>query len=254
MRKLVTLLYSTLLGVLAATTRCRRWSCSIRCRPAPVTATTSTRAHSTRRGRHADSTTGFSPEGAGLDRAGEAVGDIRFIDYLGGGFSNQLLGELSGIFDWAVVPQRLHFIVEDDASVQPVNILQPNSPANVQQVNVLSFGPTLQFRLGPALRGEADFRVLNSVASKTDEFNSLRESARLRAIRDLAPTRQISFNVEGQHVHFTARPSTEWTTTATARSAATRASWPASTSISRSAIRTWTGHSAHRSSPLIPAP
>ena len=87
--------------------------------------------------------------------------------------------------------------------MQPVNVLEPNAPNNLQQTNVFSLGPTLQFRLGPSLNGQADFRVLNSIASKTDEFNSLRELAALRAISDLSPTQQLSANVEGQHVHFT---------------------------------------------------
>lgn len=132
-----------------------------------------------------------------------AIGELQYFDYLNGSFSNQLLGALSGILDWAVIPQRLHLVVEDDASVQPVNVLEPNAPSNLQQVNVLSVGPTLQFRLGAPLSGEVDFRVLNSTASKTSDFDSLREVATVRAIRHLAPTRELSANVDGEHVHFT---------------------------------------------------
>lgn len=143
----------------------------------------------------------FKEQGSTLQAS--AIGEVQYFDYLSGNFSNQLLSQLSGIFDWAVIPQRLHLVLEDDASVQPVNVLEPNAPGNLQQVNVLSVGPTLQFRLGAPLVGEADFRVLNSTASKTSDFDSLREIATVRAIRHLAPTRDLSANVEGEHVHFT---------------------------------------------------
>jgi hypothetical protein len=147
----------------------------------------------------------FDLDQQGAAVAARAVGNVQYIDYLSGGFGSQTLAELSALLDWAILPRRLHFVLEDNASVQPVNVLQPNSPANVQQVNVVSLGPTLQFRLGEALTGQADFRVINSSASKTDEFDSLRELGAIRAIRQLSPTTTLSANLDAQHVHFTSK-------------------------------------------------
>ncbi|MBN8727801.1 MAG: hypothetical protein J0H15_08880 [Xanthomonadales bacterium] len=145
----------------------------------------------------------FDLDQQGAVLAARAVGDVQYIDYLNGDFGNQTLADLDALLDWAILPRRLHFVLEDSASVQPVNVLQPNSPANMQQVNVVSLGPTLQFRLGEALTGQADFRMINSSASKNDEFDSLRELGALRAIRELSPTTTLSANLDAQHVHFT---------------------------------------------------
>ncbi|WP_347261676.1 hypothetical protein [Rudaea sp.] len=134
----------------------------------------------------------------------QANGLIEYRDYTGGRFDNELRGQLSGIANWVIVPQRLSFDFEDYAGVQPVNVFQSsNAPGQQQQTNVFSLGPTLLFRAGAGLRGEADLRYTNSTASVTKEFNSQRYSAGVRAIRDLSPTDQLSANVDVQHIHFT---------------------------------------------------
>lgn len=145
----------------------------------------------------------FDLDQQGASLAARAAGDIRYLHYLDGGFGNQALADLDAQLDWAILPQRLHFVLEDSASVQPVDVLQPDSPANVQQVNVVSLGPTVQFRLGATLTGQADVRVIDSRASKNDAFDSLRELGAFRAIHRLSPTSTLSANLDAQHVHFT---------------------------------------------------
>ncbi|MFT3790726.1 MAG: hypothetical protein QM741_06545 [Rudaea sp.] len=130
-------------------------------------------------------------------------GQVQYRDYLGGAFDNEIRGQLSGIVNWIILPQRLSFDFEDYAGVQPVNVFATNAPDNQQQTNVFSLGPTLQFLLGSALKGEADVRLTSTTASVTREFNSQRTSGAFRAIRDLSPTDQLSGNVEAEHVHLT---------------------------------------------------
>jgi hypothetical protein len=142
----------------------------------------------------------FAQQGATL-RA-NVVGNLEYRDYLGGRFENQTRTQLAGQANWTVVPQRLDFSAEDYAGVQPVDSLVSNGPANQQQTNVLSLGPTLRFRPGDALHGQVELRYINSYASKTDEFNSSRGIAALRLYRDIDPTDQFSANIETQDVRF----------------------------------------------------
>lgn len=152
-------------------------------------------------------TLNFSATQLGSDVQANVGGTIAYRDFLGGAFSDQVLGLLSAKANWSVLPQRLDLTVEDYAGVQPVNVLASNSPDNQQQTNVFAIGPTFHFLLGPTLRGQAEVRYIDSYAQKTDEFNSQRGSAALRVLKDLNPTDQLSANVEAQHIDFTSASS-----------------------------------------------
>ena len=109
---------------------------------------------------------------------------------------------LAGRLNWMVVPDRLGLVVEDSYGVQTINRFAPDSPDNRQQINVLSLGPDLHFKLGQTLRGRAELRFVNSDADVTEDFNSDRIVAALRAIKDLDATSALSFNLQAQDVDF----------------------------------------------------
>ena len=144
---------------------------------------------------------GYKQDGATLQAY--ANGAIQYRDYLGGDFSDEVRGQLSGHLNWTAVPDRLNVTVEDYLSVQPVNPLQPNTPNNQQQTNVFAVAPTLDFRVGETMRGEAVAGYINSYADETKEFNTQRVGGALRLIKDLDPTSSISANADDEHVHFT---------------------------------------------------
>lgn len=142
----------------------------------------------------------FMQQGATIQA--NAIGNIEFRKYLGNDFSSQTQTQLAGRVNWTVAPQRLDLTLEDYASVQPVDNLASNAPANQQQTNVFSIGPTLHFDLGTALHGQGELRYVNSKAQKTKGFNSSRGLAALRIIRDLNATDQLSLNAETQRTNF----------------------------------------------------
>lgn len=142
----------------------------------------------------------YSEQGATLQA--HVTGAAEYRDYLGGPYANQKLGELAGVANWTVLPDRLDFVAQDYASVQPISTLASDGPDNEQQTNVITVGPTLYFNLGSALHGQADLRYINSRASRTTEFDSSRGEAALRLIRDLSPTSQLSLNLDSQKVDF----------------------------------------------------
>lgn len=131
------------------------------------------------------------------------VGQVEYRDYLQGDFSNEFRGQLAGVLNWVLLPQRLTFTVTDSSNVEPVNTLVSNGPNNLQQVNVFGAGPTLRFRMASNLRGQIEAQYLNTTASKNDFFDSQRGFGALRITDDLSPTDAISGNLEYQHVDFT---------------------------------------------------
>lgn len=140
-----------------------------------------------------------------LDREGStfqahATGQVEYVDYLEGQYVNEFRGQFAGTMNWVLSPQRLSFSASDVSGVQPVQTRVEYAPDNLQQVNIFSAGPTLDFRFGSALRGQVELRYSNTLASKTKYFDSQRGSFALRAIRDLDPTSQMSFNAEANRV------------------------------------------------------
>lgn len=109
---------------------------------------------------------------------------------------------LDGRLNWMVIPDRLGLVVEDSYGVQTIDRFEPDSPNNRQQINVLSLGPDLHFNLGKTLRGRAELRFINSDAEVTEDFNSDRIVAALRALKDLDATSTLSFNLQMQDVDF----------------------------------------------------
>ena len=130
------------------------------------------------------------------------AGDLQYRDYLGSQFSNQTQTQLAGQANWTVLPDRLDLTAQDYASVQPVDSLVSNAPSNLQQTNVFTLGPTLHFRLGETLLGQAELRYINSYAQKTQGFNSQRGEAALRIVKNISPTDQLSANAESRRTTF----------------------------------------------------
>lgn len=145
---------------------------------------------------------GFSLDEQGSTVQANATGLFEYRDYLGGQFSDEFRSQLSGRLNWSMIPERLNWTVEDYLGVQPINTLQANTPSNLQQINVLALGPTLNFRIGPTVRGQAELRYINSYAEETADFNTQRLSAALRAIKDLSVTSALSANLTGERIGY----------------------------------------------------
>lgn len=142
----------------------------------------------------------FSIDREGSTLQAHATGQFEYLDYLEGQYVNELRGQFAGNLNWVLSPQRLSFSASDISGVQPVQTRVEYAPDNLQQINIFTAGPTLQFRLGNALRGQAELRYSNTVASKTKYFDSDRGSFALRIFRDLEATSRVSFNAEVNHV------------------------------------------------------
>jgi len=130
------------------------------------------------------------------------AGRGEYLQYQDSRFDSGARGALSGVVNWTALPDRLDFTLENDLSLQPVNTLLPDTPANRQQINVLSVGPSLRFDVGRSMQGIAELRYINSRAEITEQFNSDRASGALRLVRDLSPTSTLSGNLQAQSVYY----------------------------------------------------
>jgi putative beta-barrel porin BBP2 len=132
-----------------------------------------------------------------------ASGVLEYYEYLGGELASQFRSQLAAHVNWTMIPERLDFTFEDALGLEPINALEANTQTNLQQTNVFGLGPTLSFRMGDTVRGQAELRYITSHAEETGDFNSNRAAAALRAIKDLDSASAVSANLDYQHVDFT---------------------------------------------------
>lgn len=142
----------------------------------------------------------FSYDQNGSTLQAHAVGEVEYVHYVEGDFNDELRGALAGSLNWDIVPQRLALSAVDTSTVQPVNILARNGPGNFQQINVLSIGPVLSFRMGGTWHGQLAANYIDTLASVTKGFDSQREMGTFSLIDDLNATDQLSGNIEAEHV------------------------------------------------------
>lgn len=144
----------------------------------------------------------------GADLQANFAGNLEYRDYLSQRFSDQTQLQLAGQANWTLLPSRLDLELQDYAGVQPIDRLASNGPDNLQQTNVLTFGPVLHFLLGSAMRGQAAVHYISSYAEKTKDFNSNRTQESLAVIRDVNPTDRVSLNLALQQVSLTEQSAT----------------------------------------------
>ncbi|HEY0745750.1 MAG TPA: hypothetical protein VGD63_03555 [Steroidobacteraceae bacterium] len=95
-----------------------------------------------------------------------ARGNFTELDYLQHAFSNQVIGRFDGVGQFAIIPERLSWVLQDDwgqAQIDPFTSLTPN---NQENVNYVTTGPDLALRLGTlgfidatARYGRADYQI-----------------------------------------------------------------------------------------------
>ena len=99
---------------------------------------------------------------------------VEYLSYRSDVFADETRSALNADLRWALLRDRIFWVVEDLLTVEPVLYRQAWTPGNIQQTNVLSTGPSLSYRLEGANRVTADLRFINSYAEITKEYRSNR--------------------------------------------------------------------------------
>lgn len=143
---------------------------------------------------------GFDLRNDGSTVQARVAGVVEHRNYLDNAYGSELLAEVDGMLNWVAVPGRLHFVVQDRLSVQPVSLVGPDAPDNRQLTNVFAAGPTVFFRLGATVNGQAELRWIDTWAEDSAGFDSRRLSLALRGAKQLGPGSTLSANLQAQQV------------------------------------------------------
>jgi hypothetical protein len=78
----------------------------------------------------------------------EAKGSFSYLDFLQGTYSHELIGRLDGLARFALIPEKISWVLQEDFGQAQVDPFTPVTPTNRENVNYVSTGPDLDLRLG----------------------------------------------------------------------------------------------------------
>ena len=131
----------------------------------------------------------------------KAVGDFTYLDYLQNAFGSQLLGRFDGVADAAIVPGRLIWVLRDDFGQSALDPYTPVTPSNIEDINYVTTGPDLKWRLNAVNYVDASVRYARA-QYQTSPFNSNRFLASVAVGRDISAAASLSLNANSERVLF----------------------------------------------------
>ena len=105
-------------------------------------------------------------------------GSVRYEDYLHGTYPGHVLGSLVGKASYAMVPERLNWVITDSYGQLGANTLQPTTPGNRINVNSVSTGPDGDINFG----GATDLTLGARYSQSDFQQNSLAPQASTRSV------------------------------------------------------------------------
>jgi len=128
-------------------------------------------------------------------------GNFSYLDYLQNAFGNQLIGRFDGIAHFALVPERLIWVLQDDFGQSTLDPFTPMTPTNLENVNYVSTGPDLAFRLGGTSFLNMGARIARAQYA-TSPFNSNRLLGNIAWGLQLSALSSLSLNADTERVDF----------------------------------------------------
>lgn len=124
----------------------------------------------------------------------DAKGNFSDLDYLQNAYSNQLIGRFDGRADVALIPDRVIWVLTESFGQSQIDPFTAAIPTNLQDINYVTTGPDVAFRLGPTVFLDLSARYAKTTY-QTDPFDSnavLGSAALGRAL-----SAQSSFSING---------------------------------------------------------
>lgn len=142
----------------------------------------------------------FQQQGSAIEI--QARGEIERRHYTGNEFDDETRSRFAGQFNWAVLPQRMHIVLEDYLSEESINFRDGRYPGNLQQVNIFLGGPSFYARFSDATRLQLDLRAVDTYAEVSQGFDSRRYSAAAALQHDFDATSNIGLHLASTRVEF----------------------------------------------------
>jgi hypothetical protein len=123
-----------------------------------------------------------------------ARGDFTDLDYLQNAYGNQLIGRFDGSAQFALIPERVNWVLTESFGQAQIDPFAPVVPTNLQNVNYVATGPDAAFRFGPTVFLDLTARYAKTTY-QTDPFDS--NAVLGSAALGLALSAQSSISING---------------------------------------------------------
>jgi hypothetical protein len=130
-----------------------------------------------------------------------ATGAFSYLDFLQGAYSPELIGRFDGLARFALIPERLIWVLQDDFGQAQIDPFAPVTPTNRENINYLSTGPDLNLHLGGLGFLDVTARYART-EYQVSPFNSNRLSGDVALGRALSAGSSISIQVSTERVLF----------------------------------------------------
>jgi len=131
----------------------------------------------------------------------DVKGNFSYLDYLEHAYDRQLLGRFDGSGRFAIIPERLTWVLQDDFGQSVLDPFTPTTPNNLENVNYFSTGPDLALRVGSTGFFNASGRYART-SYATSPFNSNRLQGSLAWGLQLSARSTVSLNADTERVLF----------------------------------------------------
>lgn len=131
----------------------------------------------------------------------EAKGSFSYLDFLQGTYGHEFIGRLDGAARFALIPERIFWVLQEDFGQAQVDPFTPVTPANRENINYVSTGPDLDLRLGSL--GFVDVTARYARAQyQTSPFNSNRLMGSIAVGRAISAGSTIALEGSAERVLF----------------------------------------------------
>jgi hypothetical protein len=133
--------------------------------------------------------------------SGEAQINMNYVEYLEDTYEGEVLGTATGNVDFGIIPERLHWLVEDSFGQARTDPFDPVTPDNRENINYFTTGPDLRLRFGPAMTANLYGRY-SDTRYEDSPLNAERVSAGLALGRDLSERSNVAINYSNDESTF----------------------------------------------------
>jgi hypothetical protein len=133
---------------------------------------------------------------------GTAVGDLGYVEYLDNTYDSRIAGNFDGRLLWGTSADLLQWEVQDVFGQTKTSALAAATPDNLQNVNVLSTGPTINLNFGET-RVSLDGRYADQ-SYESGNLDSNRLTGVVAVVRGLSDRSSVSLNAQVDSVKYDA--------------------------------------------------
>jgi hypothetical protein len=132
---------------------------------------------------------------------GEALADVSYYSYLNDTYDGRVIGGFNGNAQYALIPNRLTWMVRDSFGQVNVDPFVSSNPGNLQNTNYFTTGPDLLFRLGDRNDGRIWGRY-SDVYYETTLGGNQRYEGGISIRRRLSTTTSMSIGASQERVDY----------------------------------------------------